>query len=577
MRLNLLAAALAALSVGAIGSARAETVVSDIVVYGGTAAGVIAAAAAAREGATVTLVEPGLHLGGMASGGLGWTDFGNKTVIGGMSLGIFQRIGKKYATDIAWTFEPHVAESVFNELSRETGVKIRLATRLKEKGGVAKEGAFIKEIFAENGDSFQAKVFLDASYEGDLLAQAGVSYTWGRESSAQYGETLAGVRGHTDKHQFPVGLSSRSKDGVLYPEILTVARGTTGAADSKVQAYNYRLCMTDDSAGRTAWTKPAGYDAARYALLAHYVDTLTLINGKAPGLGNLCKLDRVHGKKTDTNNNGGFSTDFIGHSWDYPEATYARRAEIWREHKEYVQGFFWFLSHDASVPQATRDDASKWGLAKDEFTDNGNWPHQLYVREARRMVGEYVMTQKDIQTERTKDEGVGMGSYNSDSHHVQRIVNDQGAVENEGDMQVAVQPYEIPYRILTPKRAQAANLLVPVCFSASHVSYSTLRMEPQYMILGQAAGIAAHMALAAGKPVQEIDVQALRRRLKELKAELGTTPVTVAGWDRPLRAAVPGLRARVGRMEAVSGGDLFGLTGRALRAPALPRSFPPAF
>ena len=566
---------LAWLAVGAMAaSARAEVIVSDVVVYGGTAAGVIAAAAAAREGATVTLVEPGKHLGGMASGGLGWTDFGDKTVIGGMSLGIFQRIGKKYGTDIAWTFEPHVAESVFNDLARETAVKIRLSTRLKEKGGVAKVGNVIKEITAENGDVYQAKMFLDASYEGDLMFQAGVSYTWGRESSAQYGETLAGVRGHTDKHQFPVGLSSKDGSGALYPEILTGARGATGAGDQKVQAYNYRLCMTDDSAGRTAWAKPAGYSAARYALLAHYVDSLTVIGGGTPpALGSLCKLSRVRGKKTDTNNNGGFSTDFIGHSWDYPEATYARRDGIWREHKEYLEGFFWFLSHDAAIPPALRAETSNWGLAKDEFTDNGNWPHQLYVREARRMVGEYVMVQKDIQTERTKAEGVGMGSYNSDSHHVQRIVNDQGAVENEGDMQVGVQPYEIPYRILTPKRAEAANLLVPVCFSASHVSYSTLRMEPQYMILGQAAGIAAHMALAAGKGVQEIDVQALRRRLKELNVDLGTTPVTVAAWDRPLRASGPGLRhTGVGREFAnglAAGSEAtgwFGLTGRALPA-----------
>jgi hypothetical protein len=518
------ACALLALAAFAV---RAEVFQSDIVVYGGTAAGVTAAVAAAREGASVTLVEPGKHLGGMASGGLGWTDFGNKAVIGGMSLEFFQRVGKKYAADFAWTFEPHVAESVYNEMAREAGVRIRLQARLMEKAGVVKDGATVKEFVVENGDRFQAKVFLDATYEGDLMAQAGVAYTYGRESAAEYGENLAGVRPHTDKHQFPVGLSSKTAAGALYPEILTNARGETGAGDKKVQSYNYRLCMTDDSAGRVPWAKPAGYDPARYALLAHYVDTLTVINGKVPGLGNLCKLDRVRGKKTDTNNNGGFSTDFIGHSWDYPEATYARRAQIADEHKKYIQGFFWFLANDASIPKALRDETNKWGLAKDEFTDGGNWPHQLYVREARRMIGAYVMVQKDIQTERTKEDGVGMGSYNSDSHHVQRIVNDKGAVENEGDMQVPVQPYEIPYRILTPKRDQAANLLVPVCFSASHVSYSTLRMEPQYMILGQAAGVAARMAAASGKAVQEIDVQALRARLKALKAELGTTPVAI--------------------------------------------------
>ncbi len=518
-------------------AAQADLDVSDVVVYGGTAAGVVAAVAAAREGAKVTLVEPGTHLGGMASGGLGWTDFGVKACIGGMSLEFFQRVGKKYNTDIAWTFEPHVAESVFNEMAREAGVKIRLASRLKENGGVAKSGAALTQITIENGDVFQAAVFVDASYEGDLMAKAGVSYTYGREAGSQYGESLAGVRDRTSAHQFPAGLSPMGKDGKLYAEILATPRGEVGAGDMKIQSYNYRLCMTD-SADRVPWAKPAGYDPARYALLAHYVDTLTKIaGGVPPTLGKLCKLDRVRGKKTDTNNNGGFSTDFIGHSWDYPEATYARRAELWKEHADYLKGFFWFLANDPSIPQATRDDASKWGLAKDEFTDNGNWPHQLYVREARRLIGEYVMVQKDIQTERTKAEGVGMGSYNSDSHHVQRVVNAQGAVENEGDMQVPVQPYEIPYRILTPKRAEAVNLLVAVCFSASHVSYSTLRMEPQYMILGQAAGVAARMAAASGKSVQDIDVQALRSRLKALKAELGTTPVTLAYGGKVDRGA----------------------------------------
>lgn len=547
-------------------AARAETVVSDVVVYGATAAGVIAAVSAAREGAKVTLVEPGRHLGGMVTSGLGWTDFGDKACIGGMSLGMFQRMGKKYGTDIAWTFEPQVAESVFNELARETALDIRFGTRIKEKGGVAKDGDRIVRIAVENGDLYEAKVFLDATYEGDLMAQAGVSYTWGREGVSQYGESLAGVRPRTSAHQFPEGLSPKGKDGKLFPEILPTERGAVGSADKKVQAYNYRLCMTDDPAGKTAWVKPAGYDAARYALLAHYVDSLTILGGgKAPILDRLCKLSRVRGKKTDTNNNGGFSTDFIGHSWDYPEATYARRAEIWREHKEYIQGFFWFLSQDPSVQPAVREETSKWGLAKDEFTDNGNWPYQLYVREARRMVGEYVMVQTDIQTDVTKTEGVGMGSYKSDSHHVQRIVNAQGAVENEGDMQVTTKPYEIPYRILVPKRAEAANLLVPVCFSASHVAYSTLRMEPQYMILGQAAGIAAAMALKAGKAVQEIDVQALRARLKALKAVLGTTPVNVAGLaparrDRghaPLRGLVP------------AAGEWFGADGR-LRILPLP-------
>jgi hypothetical protein len=453
-------------------------------------------------------------------------------------------------------------------MAREAGVRIRLATRLKETGGVAKAGAVVTQMTAENGDTFRAAVFLDATYEGDLMAQAGVSYTFGREASSQYEESLAGVRTRTTAHQFPVGLSSRAKDGRLYPEINPGGKGTEGSGDAKVQAYNYRLCMTD-SPDRIPFPKPVGYDPARYALLAHYVDTLTVIGGgKAPGLGVLCKLSIVRGRKTDTNNNGGFSTDYIGHSWDYPEATYARRAAIWKEHEEYLRGFFYFLANDPSIPSATRADAAKWGLAKDEFTDNGNWPHQLYVREARRMIGEYVMVQADIQTARTKAEGVGMGSYNSDSHHVQRFVTPAGAVENEGDMQVKVEPYEIPYRILTPKRAQATNLLVPVCFSASHVSYSTLRMEPQYMILGEAAGVAARMAQLRGVPVQEIDVQALRAKLQSLKAALGTTPVSA--WCLAPRARAGGKRIRIdldARTAADGWQDRFGISGRALSSP----------
>lgn len=355
-----------------------------------------------------------------------------------------------------------------------------------------------------------------------------MSYTFGRESSAQYGESLAGARP--------------------------------------------RLCMTD-TADRVPFAKPAGYDPARYALPAHHVDTLTKVGGGTPlTLGKLCKLSRVRGKKTDTNNEGGFSTDFIGHSWEYPDAGYAMRAEIWKEHADYIKGFFYFLANDPTIPRATRTDAAKCGLARDEFMDNRSWPHQLYVREARRTVGEYVMVQQDIQTERTKAEGVGIGSYNSDSHHVQRIVNASGAVENEGDMQVPVQPYEIPYRILTAKKAQATNLLVPVCFSASHVTYSTLSMEPQYMILGEAAGIAARMAIMTGKPVQEIDVQALRSRLKALKAELGNTPVALAAsTDRPAGFGAPRLRVSlgIGVIPAFRSGDYLGISGRML--PSGPR------
>jgi hypothetical protein len=232
------------------------------------------------------------------------------------------------------------------------------------------------------------------------------------------------------------------------------------------------------------------------------------------------KPDPIPGDKTDTNNNGAFSTDFIGGSYGYPDGSYAERARIWQAHVDYDQGFFYFLQHDPGVPQGLHDAMAPWGLCRDEFTDTGHWPHQLYIREARRMIGVYVMSQRDIQTDVTKPDSIGMGSYNSDSHNVQRIVNADGVVENEGDMQVPVTPYQIPYRVMLPKPAETTNLLVPVCVSASHVAYSTLRMEPQYMILGQAAGVAAHLAIAAGVPVQQVDVQALRTTLRRQQAVL---------------------------------------------------------
>jgi hypothetical protein len=236
------------------------------------------------------------------------------------------------------------------------------------------------------------------------------------------------------------------------------------------------------------------------------------------------KLDRIPNGKSDVNNQGAFSTDYIGGSWDYPDASYSRRAEIWQEHKDYIQGFLYFLANDPQAPEGLRREMNGWGLCKDEFTDTGNWPHQLYIRESRRMIGEYVMVQKDLQTDLTKPDPIGMGSYNSDSHNVERIVGPDGFVRNEGDMQVAVKPYQIPYRIMLPKLAEGINLLVPVAFSASHVAYSSVRMEPQYMILGQAAGVAAKLAISGGTSVQGIPVGTLVERLKMQGAVLEYVP-----------------------------------------------------
>jgi hypothetical protein len=497
----------------------------DLVVYGGTAGGVVTAIAAAREGLRVAIVEPGQHLGGMVSGGLGKTDYGKKEVIGGYSREFFERVGKAYGEPLSWYFEPHVAEQVLRAWVEESRVTVAYGERLREKTGVERDGTRIVAITTERGTRFAARMFADASYEADVMAQAAVSYTVGREGSAQYGESLAGRREQTPYHQFKASVSAYDEAGTLLPEVAPNDREPVGAADEKVQAYNFRLCMTQVDRNRAPFPKPQDYDPARYALLARYLRTWETSRGTPIRVNEVMAPDIVKNGKTDTNNNGAFSTDYIGGSYGYPDADYAARARIWQEHTKYVQGFLYFLANDTSVPDTLRREMNTWGLCKDEYTDNGGWPHQLYVREARRMVGDFVMTQKDIQTELTKADAIGMGSYNSDSHNVQRFVNAQGTVENEGDMQVPVTPYQIPYRLIVPKRQEATNLLVPVAFSASHVAYSTLRMEPQYMIIGQAAGVAAKLALESGVPVQDVDARKLTERLRQQGA--------VMEWRKP--------------------------------------------
>jgi hypothetical protein len=500
-------------------SAAQPPMTSDVVIYGGTAGGVIAAVAAAREGLSVVLLEPGRHLGGMVSGGLGWTDYGKKEVIGGYALEFFERVGKKYARPIEWHFEPHVAEAVFNDLVKESGVRVLFDHRLREKDGVHRSGTRVTEVITEDRTALRARIFMDASYEGDLMAQAYVSYTWGREGTAQYGESLAGVREQTPYHQFRARVSPFDQPGKLLPEITPRSADPVGAADRRVQAYNFRLCMTRTADNRVPFPRPASYAAARYELLARYLPALEAALGRPLTIADVMKPDIVQNAKTDTNNNGAFSTDYIGGSYGYPEADYATRATIRQAHVDYIQGFLHFLATDPRVPQALSREMREWGLCRDEFVDADHWPYQLYVREARRMVGEYVMSQRDVQTELTKPDPIGMGCYNSDSHNVQRRPTADGAaVENEGDMQVAVLPYQIPYRVMLPKRAEADNLLVPVCFSATHVAYSTLRMEPQYMIIGQAAGVAASLAIGANTAVQDVDPRALAARLQAQRA-----------------------------------------------------------
>jgi hypothetical protein len=499
----------------------------DVVVYGGTAGGVIAAVAAAREGKSVLLIEPGKHLGGMVSGGLGATDTGNRSAIGGYSKEFFDRVREYYVRQYGpdsqqvkdcsngFHFEPHVAEQVFQDMINEAKVKVlfdqwALVT-------VARTGPHIDFIVTNSRNTFIypksiAKVFIDASYEGDLLAKAKVGYTIGRESREQFNESIAGVQAHSPAHQWSVKLSPFEDGAKLLPFVQNGPAGETGAGDKKVQAYNYRLCMTDRKENQVPFPKPPHYDPSRYELLARYL-------AKKPDLnvGQLMNPVRLPNGKTDTNNNGPFSTDYIGASWTYAEND-GERTNITRDHVEYVQGFLYFLANDPRVPPALHEEMNRWGLAKDEFADNANWPYQLYVREARRMIGEYFMTQADMMERRTKDDSIGLGSYNTDSHHVQRVVGPDGFVLNEGDFQVHVQPYAIPYRSLVPKKGECDNLLVPVCMSASHVAYGTIRMEPVYMILGQASGVAAALAVDAKISVQEVSIAQLQAKLKAQKA-----------------------------------------------------------
>jgi hypothetical protein len=508
---------------------------ADVVVYGATAAGVVAAVTVAREGKSVFLLEPGRHVGGMVSGGLGATDAGRREAIGGTSREFFTRVrdhyvktygaGSKQVQDCSdgFRFEPHVATRVFEQMLAEAKVVPMPGRRLES---VAKEGARIVSIRTASGETFAADVWIDASYEGDLMARAGVKYAVGREGRGDHGESIAGVQQRSPAHQWPVAVPARNDRGDPLPCVQAAPPGAPGTGDRKIQAYNFRVCMTHVPENLVPWPKPEGYDPARYELLARYLERRPALR-----MGQLMSPVRVPNGKTDTNNNGAFSTDHIGANWDYPEADDAARERIRKDHVGYVQGFLWFLANDPRVPEALRTEMRSWGLAKDEFTDSANWPHQLYVREARRMIGEHFMTQADIMDRRVKEDSVGLGSYNTDSHHVQRVVDEGGNALNEGDFQVGVKPYAIPYRSLTPKAAECGNLLVPVCCSASHVAYGTIRMEPVYMILGQASGVAAAMAVEGKTAVQQVPVARLVERLKAQKAVL--SPHEIPGAAAP--------------------------------------------
>ncbi|HXG48588.1 MAG TPA: FAD-dependent oxidoreductase [Methylomirabilota bacterium] len=522
----------------------AEVIEVEVCVFGGTSGGLAAGVQAARLGRTVVVAEPGNSVGGLTTGGLGATDIGNKAAIGGLAREFYQRIARHYAKDASWklesradyfalrksgqsgasdlsgtnatmwTFEPHVAAAVFHDMLREARVPVYLEQRLVS---VHKEGLRILSIRMENGNEYRARIFIDATYEGDLMAKAGVSYHVGREANATYGETLNGIRAETPKHQFIVPVDPYLKPGDpssgLLPFIQPGDGGVPGAGDHRVQAYNYRLCFTTNAANRMALEPPPGYDPARYELLARYLEAWVASTNRPPKLSDFWNPIWMPNQKTDINNNGGFSTDFIGANYDYPEASYERRAQIAREHEYYIRGFLTFLATSPRVPPSVRAEMQQWGPAKDEFQATGGWPNQLYVREARRMVSDLVMTEHHCRGREKVADSVGLAAYNMDSHNCQRIVKN-GRVENEGDVQVPpMSPYPISYRALVPKAAECENLLVPVCLAASHIAYGSIRMEPVFMILGQSAATAASLAIASGTSVQEVDYPTLRTRL----------------------------------------------------------------
>ncbi len=515
---------------------------ADVIVYGGMSAAVIAAVEVAQSGKSVIVVSPDIHLGGLSSGGLGWTDTGKKNTIGGLSRDFYHRIWKHYNDPAAWKwqehaeygnkgqgtvamdgenrtmwiFEPHVAEQAFEDLIAENNIKVLRDEWLDRENGVTKKDGKITSFKTLSGKTFTGKVFIDATYEGDLMAAAGVSYHVGRENINLYGEKWNGVQTGVlhHKHWFesnisPYKISGDPSSGLL-PLVSGEYPGDYGQGDNKIQAYCFRTCMTNHAENRLPFPKPDNYDAAQYELLGRVFDT--------GWDGWFNKFDPIPNKKTDTNNHGPFSSDNIGMNYDYPEASYERRKEIIKQHEDYQKGLLWFVANDPRVPENIRSEMSKWGLAKDEFTDNGNWPHQIYVREARRMIGEYVTTENDVLLKREVPKPVGMGSYAMDSHNVQRYIKPDGYVQNEGDIGVHPPgPYSISYGSLVPKKEECQNLLVPVCVSASHIAFGSIRMEPVFMILGQSAAAAAVLAIDQGVAVQDVPYTDLQSVLTERK------------------------------------------------------------
>ena len=516
-----------------------QVISADVVIYGGTPAAITAAVELTRSNKHVVIVCPEKHLGGMSSNGLGFTDTGNKNIIGGIAKEFYQRLYTYYDKEEAWNwqskseygnkgqdtpaidggtrsmwiFEPHVAENVFENFIEENKIAVYRDHWLDRNNGVEVKNGSIKSIKMLNGTLFKAKIYIDATYEGDLLAAAGVSYHVGREANTQYNETWNGVQvgtfhhGHNfgDMKISPYKIPGDSSSGVL-AYISTDPPGKKGEADNRVQAYCFRLCLTKHEENRVPFEKPAGYDSTKYELLARIYE--------AGWNQTFDKFDPIPNYKTDVNNHGPFSSDYIGMNYEYPEASYEQRARIIREHEAYQKGLLYFLANDRRFPSEVRQEMNKWGYAKDEFVDNGHWPHQIYVREARRMIGEYVMTENEVLGRKQVTTSIGMGSYTMDSHNVQRYITPDGYVQNEGDIGVHPhKPYQIAMGTVLPQKEECSNLLVPVAVSSSHIAFGSIRMEPVFMILGQSTGVMASMALDKKVPLHDLSYEEVRKEL----------------------------------------------------------------
>ncbi|WP_229251112.1 FAD-dependent oxidoreductase [Emticicia sp. BO119] len=524
----------------------AKTYKADVIIYGGTSSAVIAAVQVKKMGKSVIVVSPDTHLGGLSSGGLGFTDTGNKEVIGGLSREFYQRLYTHYQKPESWNwqrkeeygnkgqgtpaidgnnrtmwiFEPHAAEQVFEDFAKEYQLTIYRNEWLdRSKKGVTKQGTDIRSFRTLSGNTYEGQMFIDATYEGDLMAAAGVSYHVGREANSVYGEKWNGVQtevfqhGHHFKSKIsPYKIPNDPKSGLL-PEVSAAPPGEYGTGDNKIQAYCFRMCLSNSPDNRIPFEKPKGYDPGRYELLAR-----VFASGWRETFD---KYDPIPNRKTDTNNHGPFSTDYIGKNYDYPEASYERRKQIIKDHELYQKGLMYFLQNDPSVPADVHEKMQQWGLPKDEFKDNGGWPHQLYIREARRMVGEFIMKEADALGKTKVPNPVGMGSYSLDSHNIQRYVKQDGYVQNEGDIGVHPdKPYSIAYGSILPKANECTNLLVSVCVSSSHIAYGSIRMEPVFMILGQSAATAAVLAINKKVTPQLLPYETLQVELLKDKQRL---------------------------------------------------------